>query len=319
MSETTSPSLFDGFDARVFEDPEFKEDAVREEIIAPILRRLGFSASGSNRLVRSRALVHPFVRIGSQKRRVNIIPDYLLLVDDRPVVVLDAKAPTEELLNSHHAEQVYSYAIHPDVRAPLYALCNGRRLVVWDREHFDPILDLDFRVFDTSWNKIEKALSPKAAAMPFTREFFPDLGMTLLKSGLADANFFWTEFPVCSIARPSDDQYSMSGILKSINLENGSLEEYVVTLDFGPAMFKQLLDLLPANLQSRVATSLTRQPYRADFGISEAPTVAVAAEIGKRAQGQFEEFVPFLVKELRPAMVDPKVAVTWITSPPKTL
>ena len=113
MPNSTKRTMFSHLNARVFDDPEFKEDSVREEVIAPILRRLGYSASGSHRVVRSRALIDPFVKIGSQTKRIEIVPDYLLLIDDQPAVVLDAKAPTEKILKSRHVEQVYSYAIHP--------------------------------------------------------------------------------------------------------------------------------------------------------------------------------------------------------------
>jgi len=66
--------MFDGFDFKVLDDPAFKEDAVREEIIAPILRRLGYQPSGRARIQRSKTLTHPFVRIGVRRHPVNIVP-----------------------------------------------------------------------------------------------------------------------------------------------------------------------------------------------------------------------------------------------------
>lgn len=36
-------TMFEEFDFSLLDDPEFKEDAVREEIVAPILNRLGFA------------------------------------------------------------------------------------------------------------------------------------------------------------------------------------------------------------------------------------------------------------------------------------
>jgi hypothetical protein len=54
--------------------------------------------------------------IGSQKRAIHIIPDYTLWYDDQAVLVLDAKKPSAALVKSEHVEQVFSYAIHPDVR-----------------------------------------------------------------------------------------------------------------------------------------------------------------------------------------------------------
>jgi hypothetical protein len=38
--------LFEKFDFTILDDANFKEDSVREEIIVPILTKLGYSASG---------------------------------------------------------------------------------------------------------------------------------------------------------------------------------------------------------------------------------------------------------------------------------
>jgi hypothetical protein len=65
-------------DRRILSDPSFKEDSVREEIIAPLLRQLGYSTYGQFRVKRSTPLIHPYVSIGSKKRKINIYPDYLL-------------------------------------------------------------------------------------------------------------------------------------------------------------------------------------------------------------------------------------------------
>ena len=316
QSRSTGWIMFDDLDAKTFDDPEFKEDAVREEVIAPMLRRLGYAVSGPNRIVRSRALVHPFVMIGSQKRRINIVPDYLLIVDDRPAVVLDAKAPPEEVVKSEHVEQAYSYAIHPDVRAPLYGLCNGRRLVIWDREHFEPILDLQFADFEAEWQQIEKVLTPAAILKPFTRDFLPDLGMSIFKSGLANAgpDHCWTEFPITMLVRTADDLYTASAELISVNLEAGGWEKYMVSLDFTPSLFEDLVHCLPEVARANVVALVSRQPYQVCFDSGAIPTVAVAARLGQPTRGVHEEFIPFIVSEVRPPISDPEAIAAWVLS-----
>src|ERR1019366_9459330 len=102
--------LFAHFDFNVLNESHYKEDAVREDIVAPILKKLGYSASGSNRMIRSKPLVHPFVQIGTKPHRVNIIPDYLLEVKGRYVFTLDAKAPNENIRKGRNVEQAFSYA-----------------------------------------------------------------------------------------------------------------------------------------------------------------------------------------------------------------
>jgi hypothetical protein len=65
----------DGFDYHLLNDPEFKEDAVREEIVAPLIKALGYNAGGPYKIIRSRKLIHPFVSIGSARRGIHIVPD----------------------------------------------------------------------------------------------------------------------------------------------------------------------------------------------------------------------------------------------------
>ena len=88
--------MFLGINPTIFNDPEFKEDSVRELVIAPILARLGYLPSGSVKVTRSKSLRHPFIRVGTRNHPVTTIPDYTFYVDDKPRFVLDAKSPIEE-------------------------------------------------------------------------------------------------------------------------------------------------------------------------------------------------------------------------------
>jgi len=74
-------------------NPDFKEDSVREVIILPLLKSLGYT---ENNIIRSKTLQHPFLKIGSKKRKINLIPDYLLKIENNYAWVLDAKAPNRE-------------------------------------------------------------------------------------------------------------------------------------------------------------------------------------------------------------------------------
>src|ERR1700720_4302333 len=83
------------FDPKVLDDPAFKEDAVREEVVYPLLVRLGYASSGDSRIVRSKQLIHPYLTLGTSRRPITLIPDYVLMVGDKFVFVLDAKSPSE--------------------------------------------------------------------------------------------------------------------------------------------------------------------------------------------------------------------------------
>jgi len=153
-----------GFDFSLLDSADFKEDSVREEIIMPILRALGYSSSGPNKIIRSKALLHPFITIGSKRRPVQLIPDYLLSVDRNFTMVLDAKAPDEEIKLGDNVEQVYSYAVHPEIRVPYFALCNGREFALYDVSDQTPVLCFKTTELDQYWEDLKRWLAPSMAA-----------------------------------------------------------------------------------------------------------------------------------------------------------
>ncbi|MDR1867600.1 MAG: hypothetical protein LBQ77_04985, partial [Treponema sp.] len=69
-------TLFGGLDFEsILSNRDFKEADVRANIIDPILKALGFTPEN---ILREKALKSPFLRTGSRKRPVNLIPDYVL-------------------------------------------------------------------------------------------------------------------------------------------------------------------------------------------------------------------------------------------------
>ncbi|MBI1924774.1 type I restriction enzyme HsdR N-terminal domain-containing protein, partial [Candidatus Poribacteria bacterium] len=130
--------------------------------ILPLLHALGYTAGGLNQILRSKTLVHPFVNIGSQKRKISLIPDYLLVVENKTAWVLDAKSPNEEIKSGSNVEQVFSYAIHPDVRVNRYALCNGREFIAFQIDQTQPILYFHLSEINQHLYKVYELLSPQA-------------------------------------------------------------------------------------------------------------------------------------------------------------
>ncbi|MCX6258572.1 MAG: DNA methyltransferase [Bacteroidia bacterium] len=111
-------------------------------------------------IVRSKMLQHPFLKIGSQKRQVNIVPDYLLKVGDNYAWVLDAKAPDEDIKTGYNVEQVFSYAIHPEIRTRYFALCNGREFALYRQDTERPVLFFNMQDVGSYWGNLETYLSP---------------------------------------------------------------------------------------------------------------------------------------------------------------
>ncbi len=137
--------------------PGFKEDSVREAVIAPLLRALGYREAT---IRRSHSLKHPFLRTGSKQRPVELVPDYALLADGRFAWVLDAKAPGEDVFDAGHISQVYSYAAHPEIRAKYFAICNGREFVLYRQDGEEaPALNFAFSEIGHRWPEIFRTLN----------------------------------------------------------------------------------------------------------------------------------------------------------------
>ncbi|HEX2786925.1 MAG TPA: DNA methyltransferase [Ignavibacteria bacterium] len=155
----SSQKLLKDFNFKLLNSPDFKEDSVREEIILPILKALGYN---SQNIIRSKNLLHPFLKIGSKKRPITIIPDYLLKVKDNFAFVLDAKAPNEQITQGDNVEQVFSYAIHPEIRAKYFALSNGREFILFRQDIEKPLIYCNVKDINKYWEQLYKYLSPES-------------------------------------------------------------------------------------------------------------------------------------------------------------
>ncbi|WOH37677.1 type I restriction enzyme HsdR N-terminal domain-containing protein [Thalassotalea fonticola] len=284
---------FDDFDYSVFLNPEYKEDAVREDLVSPFLKKLGYAPTGDNLMVRSRSLTHPYVYIGTKKNKVNIIPDYLLEINGEPKWILDAKAPEQNIINGKNVEQAFSYAIHPDVRADLYALCNGKQLTVFKINKIQPILNIKLEEWENSWDEIYKCLSPTAISQPHLLGFKPDLGLYMLKAGapIGQAQHFMP-MGIPMIGKVEDDLYT---ICVNIDIDDGFL---ATSFDFDEKRYQQLLKLYPHEIGNKVKNALKRQPYQLIFTPEETIEVNIHAELGKTVHSNDnEDYCPLWVNE----------------------
>lgn len=155
-------TLFSEFDFNALSDPDFEESSVREEIISPILKSLNYKAFGKNKIFREKGITHPFVQTGSKKREITNFPDYLLQVDGEYKWVLDAKEPNEDIKTGKNKEQAYFYAIHPEIRVNLYALCNGYEFILFHISEEEPVLYFQVSEFEQYKSDLIKHLAPDA-------------------------------------------------------------------------------------------------------------------------------------------------------------
>lgn len=286
--------MFDDFDMSLLEDSCFKEDSVREVLLVPILKRLGYKESGDHKILRSKSLNHPFVRLGVQKFKINIVPDYILSYKDNHLVVVEAKSPKEDILkNGAHIEQAYSYAIHPEVRAEKYCLFNGRYLVIYSVSKYEPVLIVKIDDIEKKWKLIEKELLPKYIIDPNLKDYVPDLGLSLMKAG-APEGLALTFFPfrVMDISKTSDVLYTTFSCLDS---EDGGIG---VSLDYNEEQLEIILSKLDSAVSSAVRRQLSHAPFQAVIQPEFCLDIDIECRLGELVHGLDEDFVPCVLSKI---------------------
>lgn len=291
--------MFENIPPTVFGDPDFKEDSVRELIIAPLLAKLGFGPVGTTRVARSKSLQNPFIRAGTRNHPVTTIPDYTLYVNDKPKFVLDAKGPNEDLLRFDHIQQAYSYAIHPEVRCEAFGLCNGRELVIFDVVSSIPQLHLKFSEFEEKWDEIEKHLAPRYLLEPVLRRFAPDFGTAIKRLGTQQgAELIFLETRLNMFARINETLMTASA-----NTSVGSVD-HCISFDFHPRLLPAIVAGLPSSLAAQFFHALNVAPFQASAGL--ALELGIRAKLGEETQGQSEVFIPLVIEEILASKFNPE-------------
>ena len=288
--------MFSDFDFSVLDDPEFKEDSVREELIQPLIRALGYQVSGNVKVIRSRTLKHPFVSIGSTKHKISIVPDYVFEIDGKIHWILDAKSPVEEITKSKHVEQAYSYAIHPEIRSSFYALCNGKEFVLYETRKDKPILSFKMIDIASNFDLLRRLLDSNFMANPEVVDYIPDYGLTLTKMGV-EPGFLLVALQVNTdfVAKIQDGYYTTSTeFLHGKDVEGGEII-YTASFDFDEKLYRQLLSFFDAHKASIVQKSLSRQPFMINLKEDQLQ-FGICAVLGSNVFNNAEEsYVPFNV------------------------
>jgi Type I restriction enzyme R protein N terminus (HSDR_N) len=149
---------------------QFNETDVREEVIAPWLRTLGYRSATQHNILREQSLRYPRVFLGRKNSSKDPLlrgkADYILEAGRRVRWVIEAKAPSSEL-NLDEVEQAWTYASHPEVRAVYFCLCNGKQLLVYQTHggpEVGPVMSLTYEQLEdqSEWAKLVSVLSPEA-------------------------------------------------------------------------------------------------------------------------------------------------------------
>jgi hypothetical protein len=286
-------NILSGFDFGVLEDPDFQEDSVREEIILPILNGLGYGPGKPYRVIRSKKLVHPFVSIGSATKKIYLIPDYLLEVDGKFAWTLEAKAPTEKILNTKHVEQAYSYAIHSEIRVPYFALCNGREFVLYHINRPQPIIHFNMLEISSYWDNLGSLLGPRTV-LDYDFGLKKDFGLHLKRMGFDEfTSLIFPDVPIAFIGKIEDDHYTFGSGLK---VEDS--DSYVVTFDFNSEVMAQLHGKIPDKAFQILREPLADAMKQVTF-VDTIYRVTVDCRVGgKLAENEDEIFLPLWITRI---------------------
>jgi hypothetical protein len=149
------------------------ETDIREEVLAPLIRRLGYRSGTPNNVIREQSLRYPMLSLGRKNAKkdpeLRGKADYILEVEQRVRWVIEAKAP-EVSLGVDDVEQAWTYANHPEVRAVYFVLCNGRVLLVFRTVHgpeAPPVLSLPYERLEPDFQVLSNLLSPHALLRDF--------------------------------------------------------------------------------------------------------------------------------------------------------
>jgi len=141
------------------------ETDVREDFIAPLLRSLGYSNAGKNKIERNVFLQVPHLTIGRKKKSLEqYSPDYILNVAGSRKWLIDAKAPSESVLDETHISQAYSYSIHKEINVPYFVLCNGEEFAVFrtSDQTYKPLTVFKRYELDYRWQELFEMFSVEA-------------------------------------------------------------------------------------------------------------------------------------------------------------
>jgi hypothetical protein len=135
-----------------------REQAIREEWLAPLLVHLGYGVETLNeiRYEVPLRLAKPFRRIG----RTRVEVDYLPTVLGHGLWIIEAKAAESEDWDDA-LSQAWLYATHPEVNVPFMVIADGSRFAVYDTQKPDwdvPEIDISTREIEQRFQNLSSVL-----------------------------------------------------------------------------------------------------------------------------------------------------------------
>ena len=117
-------------DLPIFDFQKLNETDIREEIVTPLLRHLGYRSGTHHNVIREQLLSYPKSFLGRKKNTDPILrgrADYICEAHNKIRWVIEAKSP-DAPLDQDAQEQSWTYANHPEIRAVYFCLTNSSML-----------------------------------------------------------------------------------------------------------------------------------------------------------------------------------------------
>jgi hypothetical protein len=157
------------------------EADVREDILAPLVKLLGYRSGTKYDVMREQTLTlrYPKTSLGRKNPAKDIAlrgkADYILEVTGHARWILEAKAPGIEI-DIDSIEQAWTYANHAEVRAVYFALCNGREFKIFATQtppSVGALLTVPYEALDKRFAEIDRVLGPVAIKRNFPDQHYP--------------------------------------------------------------------------------------------------------------------------------------------------
>ncbi|WP_296387790.1 type I restriction enzyme HsdR N-terminal domain-containing protein [Reyranella sp.] len=141
------------------------ETDVCQIIVRPFLTELGYEQGSEANVITEYPLRYPKVFLGRKKPTDPDLrgrADYVCQVLGVTRWTIEAKSPSEPI-SREHVEQAHTYAMHPEVAAPLFLLVNGREFHLYQTSFLEkPVLAWRHDELANRMPEIRELLSPDA-------------------------------------------------------------------------------------------------------------------------------------------------------------
>src|SRR4030042_4077794 len=160
------------------------ETDVREDIISPLLHKLGYKKGTEFDIIRAQSLRYPKNILG--RKKITAPPlrgeaDYICDVKNKIRWIIEAKSPDTNI-GIDDLEQAYSYACHQEIRAIYYCLCNGKTISFYEtmKGSIDkPLLTVNYEDLIDGFQRISNIVSPDALMRDYP-DYKIDIGKPLV-------------------------------------------------------------------------------------------------------------------------------------------